>query len=210
MNLANRAKKRRAELNLTQVEVAKRAGISQQSIEAIENGKTLKPRNILGLATALDCDPKWLMLGGDIVTDYNYGARRVPILSYVQAGAFTSAAPLQEEEGNFEYILTTAELSERSFALRIRGDSMEPEFREGDIVIIDADVYPTPGEFVAAKNGNHEATFKKYRPVGIDAKGKEDFELVPLNSDYPICRSWEKPVTIIGTMVEHRIYRRKR
>ncbi|HFP9954852.1 TPA: helix-turn-helix domain-containing protein, partial [Escherichia coli] len=74
MNLANRAKKRRTELNLTQVEVAKRAGISQQSIEAIENGKTLKPRNLLALASALECDPKWLLLGGDVVTDFNYGA----------------------------------------------------------------------------------------------------------------------------------------
>lgn len=209
MNLANRAKKRRTELNLTQVEVAKRAGISQQSIEAIENGKTLKPRNLLALAAALKCDPKWLLLGGAVVTYYNYGARRVPILSYVQAGAFTNAEPILDA-GEFEYVLTTAELSEHSFALRIRGDSMEPEFREGDIVIIDTDVYPTPGEFVAASNGSHEATFKKYRPVGVGPKGEDNFELVPLNSDYPICRSWEKPVTIIGTMIEHRIFRRKR
>lgn len=209
MNLANRAKKRRLELNLTQAEVAQRAGIAQQSIEAIENGKTRKPRNLIPLAAALECDPKWLLLGGDVVTDYNYGARRVPILSYVQAGLFAAAESL-EIDGDFEYVLTTAELSERSFALRIRGDSMEPEFREGDIVIIDTEVYPTPGEFVAAGNGTHEATFKKYRPIGIDVKGKENFELVPLNSDYPVCRSWEKPVSIIGTMVEHRIYRRKR
>lgn len=209
MNLANRAKKRRTELNLTQAEVAKRAGISQQSIEAIENGKTLKPRNLLALAAALECDPKWLLLGGDVVTDYNYGVRKVPILSYVQAGAFADAEPIIDHD-DFEYVLTTAELSARSFALRIRGDSMEPEFKEGDIVIIDADVYPTPGEFVAARNGSHEATFKKYRPVGIGPQGKEDFELVPLNSDYPICRSREKPISIIGTMVEHRIFRRKR
>lgn len=209
MNLAARAKRRRTELKLTQVEVAKRAGVSQQSIEAIENGKTLKPRNLLALAAALECDPKWLLIGGDVVTDYTCGARRVPILSYVQAGAFTNAAPLIDA-GEYEYVLTTAELSERSFALRICGDSMVPEFREGDIVIIDADIYPTPGEFVTARNGNHEATFKKYRPVGIGPKGEEAFELVPLNSDYPICRSWEKPVIIIGTMVEHRIFRRKR
>ncbi|QHM71561.1 LexA family protein [Mixta intestinalis] len=209
MNLASRARKRRTELNLTQAEVAKRAGISQQSVEAIENGKTLKPRSILTLATALECDARWLLLGGDVATDYNYGARRVPVLSYVQAGAFTDAEPLPDAS-EFEYVLTTAEMSEHSFALRIRGDSMEPEFREGDIVIIDAEIYPTPGEFVVARNGCHEATFKKYRPVGQGPKGEEDFELVPLNSDYPVCRSWEKPVSIIGTMVEHRIYRRKR
>lgn len=209
MNLASRAKKRRLELNLTQAEVAKRAGIAQQSVEAIENGKTRKPRNLLQLAEALSCDPKWLLIGGDIIPDYTTGARRVPLVSYVQAGAF-SPAESPDFDGEFEYILTTADISERSFALCIRGDSMEPDFREGDIVIIDADEYPRPGEFVVARNGSHEATFKKYRPVGTGPAGEENFELIPLNSDYPSCRSWEKPVEIIGTMVEHRIFRRKR
>lgn len=37
-----------------------------------------------------------------------------------------------------------------------------------------------------------------------------DFELVPLNSDYPTLSSENTPLMIIGTMIEHRIYRRKR
>ena len=37
---------------------------------------------------------------------------------------------------------------------------------------------------MVAKNHQAEATFKKYRPRGIDADGKPIFELVPLNDDY--------------------------
>ncbi len=37
---------------------------------------------------------------------------------------------------------------------------MEPKFIEGDIVIIDPKVEPHASEFVAAINGDCEATFK--------------------------------------------------
>lgn len=40
MSLASRIRQRRQELNLTQTELAEKAGISQQSIESIENGRT--------------------------------------------------------------------------------------------------------------------------------------------------------------------------
>ncbi len=83
---------------------------------------------------------------------------------------------------------------------------MEPDFKEGDTVVIDPNIKPRPGSFVAAKNGREEATFKKYRPRSIDLLGNEVFELVPLNEDYPTMRSDEMPIEIIGTMVEHRRY----
>ena len=34
-----------------------------------------------------------------------------------------------------------------------------------------------------------EATFKKYRPRGLNEQGQQVFELVPLNEDYPSMRS---------------------
>lgn len=95
----------------------------------------------------------------------------------------------------------------------IKGDSMEPDFKEGDRVIIDPETIPKPGDFVVAKcNCNaccDEATFKKYRPRGINAQGDEIFELVPLNEDYPTFHSETMPCYIIGTMVEHRRYRKR-
>ncbi|HBL0732895.1 TPA: helix-turn-helix domain-containing protein [Kluyvera ascorbata] len=207
MSLAARFKARRLELGMTQVEVAAAAGVSQQSIESIESGRTRKPRNLLDLAKALKCSPDWLLNGKNIMPLAEVSTRRIPVLSYVQAGQLTEAKDNTDFSGEMEYVLADADVPETCFALRIDGDSMQPEFKEGDIVIIDPDLCPAPGEFVVAKNNGHEATFKKYRPLGV---GIADFELVPLNPDYPVLRSAEVPLRIIGVMIEHRIYRRKR
>lgn len=86
---------------------------------------------------------------------------------------------------------------------------MLPEFRPGDRVIIDPEMSPSPGDFVVAKNGREEATFKKYRPRGINVEGNTVFELVPLNDDYPTMRSDTEHLEIIGVLVEHRKKYRK-
>lgn len=210
VSLADRVKQKRAELGLTQVEAAEMAGIRQQSWQSIEDGKTLKPRNIIGIAKALKCDPDWLMNGGVFMPMAEVNSRRVPLISYVQAGALAEKNPIEAFDGSLEYILTDLDVSQYSFALRIEGDSMEPDFKAGDVIIVDPEIEPTPGEFVVAKNGGTQATFKKYRPTWIDPKGCQHFELVPLNDDYPVINSDQQPLTIIGVMIEHRIYRRKR
>ena len=109
-----------------------------------------------------------------------------------------------------DWLLTDIDLSDSAFALDIRGNSMLPDFNPGDRVIIDPEIAPQPGDFVAAKNGEQEATFKKYRPRGMDSHGNIIFELVPLNDDYPTLRSDVQHIRIVGTMVEHRKYRRPR
>ncbi|WP_391540669.1 LexA family protein [Lonepinella koalarum] len=71
---------------------------------------------------------------------------------------------LQDSE-DFEYILTDLDVSENAFALKIKGDSMEPDFIEGDVIIVDPKIQPHAGEFVVAVNGDYEATFKKIPSV---------------------------------------------
>jgi len=56
---------------------------------------------------------------------------------------------------------------------------------------------------VIAQNGSYEATFKKYRVIGYDEYGREEFELVPLNPDYPTLSSRDHKISIIGVMVRH-------
>lgn len=210
MSLADRVFKRRSELGITQTEAAEKAGIKQQSWASIEDGKTLKPRNIVGIAEALQCDPAWLMNGGVFLPVSEVNTRRIPLISYVQAGALATKSTIESLDGNFEYVMTDMDWSQYTFALKIVGDSMEPDFRAGDVIIVDPEIEPAPGEFVVAKNGDHEATFKKYRPTLMSHDGKQEFELVPLNNDYPTMSSVKHNIQIIGTMVEHRIYRRKR
>lgn len=209
MSLADRVKSRRLELGLTQVEASEIAEIKQQSWAAIEDGTTKKPRNILGVAKALKTDANWLLNGGDVIPVQDINLKRIPIISYIQAGALANRRPVDAIDDIYEYILTDAHTSDKAFALKVTGDSMEPDFKEGDVIVIDPEVEPMPGEFVVAANGDLEATFKKYKPLFSLTDGY-DFELIPLNSDYPISRCLSDKVRIVGTMIEHRIYRRKR
>lgn len=144
------------------------------------------------------------------VANASVGVTRIPLISYVQAGAWTEVIDNFQPGDADEWLMTDLKMSVHAFALEIKGLSMLPDFNPGDRVIIDPDVSPQPGDFVVAKNGGNEATFKKYRPRGAAGDGSVIFELVPLNEDFPSIRSDTEPLRIVGTMVEHRRYRRPR
>ena len=65
----------------------------------------------------------------------NLGAMQIPIISWVQAGTWTSESDARNLEGAVDYILTNGAHSFGTFALKVRGKSMEPEFKEGDTIL---------------------------------------------------------------------------
>lgn len=132
------------------------------------------------------------------------GKRPIPVISAVQAGLMTEVTDPYALGDGFDIEYGDSSWSVRTFALEIEGKSMLPEFREGDRVIIDPDLTARPGDFVVAKNSKEEATFKKYRVRGMNERGDQVFELVPLNEDFETMRSDLQPLRIIGVMVEHR------
>ena len=85
-----------------------------------------------------------------------------------------------------------------------------PDFEEGDWIVIDPSVKPEPGDFVVARNGEKgKVVVRKYRPKGLDSSHRMFFELLPLNEDYPVIRSHIDSVELIGTVMEHRKFRKK-
>ena len=132
------------------------------------------------------------------------GLKRVPILTYVQAGRWREAIQLPADD----YVFVSIDISPSTFGARVVGDSMMPEFKEGDLIIIDTEVDPQPTDLVMAESPEG-ITFKKYRSRGIGEDGVEVFDLVPLNPDFPTIRSDRSKVEIIGTVVEHRRTLRK-
>ena len=175
----------------------------------------------LNAARIIGCRPLWLGGDGGPMADIqepsniSYGIHipngmvGVPIITWVQAGTWRDATTRYPYGGADEYVLAHHSHGPDTFAVRIVGNSMEPEFREHDIVVIDPDVTPNPGDYVVARNHEEAAVFKKYRPRGLTIDGTPLFELVPLNADYAVIRSDEQPIQIIGTMVEHTRFRRQ-
>jgi len=218
MNLAERIKEAIAHSRKTQAQIATETNKSAGAVTQWLDGttKSLRAETAAALERATGYRAAWLVTGKgpklvDVqnVSPADLGARRIPLISYVQAGVWTDVIDNYQPGDADEYLLTDLELSGGAFALEIKGDSMLPEFKPGDRVIIDPNISPQPGDFVVAKNGDEEATFKKYRPRGVSERGDTVFELVPLNEDYPSMRSDVTPIRIVGTMVEHRKYRRR-
>ena len=213
MKVGAEIRRRRKALKWTLEELANRVDSDTGNLSRVETGKQGASEEMLRkIAHALGCTVADLFAGTEAaanVAPAPLGTRRIPLVSYVQAGHMTEAVDPYALGDADEWMLTDLDLSANAFALKIKGDSMLPEFREGDTVIIDPVVPPLPGDYVVAKNGENEATFKKYRPRGVNEQGQQVFELVPLNEDYPSMRSDITPIRIIGTMVEHRRYRRK-
>lgn len=201
-------------------------GLNQPTIQRVLSGETpnprlkttekikaavIKARQMAGLSPSPDTTSAFKPEEFDSnVTSVPFGKRPIPVISYVQAGLLTDINDPYAPGDGFAIEICEDDLGRFAFALEIEGDSMLPEFRPGDRVIIDPDVNPMPGDFVVAKNSHQKATFKKFRPRGMNEQGAQVFELVPLNEDYPTMRSDIEQLRIIGTMVEHRKkYRRK-
>lgn len=129
----------------------------------------------------------------------------VPLIDFVEAGEWAEVVdPYPAGEGSA--IPASAQVGKRSFALRIRGRSMEPTYFDGDVIIVDPDVQPVPGDDVVAKLlSEQEATFKRYR-----VRSPKEVELLPLNDLHPtLTLSSKNPGRIVGVMVEHHRYRRR-
>jgi SOS-response transcriptional repressor LexA len=202
--LASRVQMRMAVLDLTQDEVAARAGISQTAIQKIISGKTKETRKIMQLAQALECNAVWLGTGnenpetgmiavnailpglsGSIAMESNVSPGptvhgKVPLISWVQAGHASEVVDLLHPGDGYEWIDTTCQIRRHTYALRVQGDSMTPDFPEGCIIVVEPELDPLPGDFVIARNGDDEATFKQLIKDGAD------FYLKPLNERYPI------------------------
>jgi SOS-response transcriptional repressor LexA len=201
-----------------QSEMARYIGVSPQAVQKWVAGQA-EPRgkNLEMAAEFLGVTPAELKFGiaPDAVIAHSaafdenvkpalVGTRRIPVISSVQAGALRDMETPYPPGAGYAYEYTDQDLSEWAFALDVEGASMLPEFRPGDRIIVDPEVAPNPGDFVIARNGSEQATFKKYRPRGIDAAGHMIFELVPLNDDYPTLRSDTERLTVIGVVTEHR------
>lgn len=120
--------------------------------------------------------------------------KKIPVISWVQAGEWSEVVDQFQPGYAEEWIDTTATNHPNAFALVVRGDSMEPEFTDGDVITVDPGREAISGSYIIAKNGD-EATFKQ---LVID--GSSVF-LKPLNPRYPIKDMTGVEFRIIGVVV---------
>ena len=121
----------------------------------------------------------------------------VPLISWAQAGNWKEITDIHSAGQGVAFIPTTAKVGPLAFALLVRGDSMEPEFLEGSIIIVDPDREARHGSYVVAiLDKDMEATFKQ---LVLDGSRNS---LNPLNPRYPLLDMDGKKVTLCGVVVQ--------
>jgi SOS-response transcriptional repressor LexA len=153
-----------------------------------------------GMPISFFIDYEELNHGGIKIEESEVGTfqkvRKVPIISWVQAGDFNFAEdpfPLGHSD---QYTYTTMK-GANMFGLIVRGDSMEKDFPEGTEIIIDPDSEVLHEDFGIFKNvETNECTFKQLRIIG---KHKI---LHPLNDEYEdIILDEDEKYIVVGKMV---------
>ena len=202
----------RNERNLSLRDFAKLADVSHTHIDSIEKGndfRTGKPVRITNetiqkLAAALNVGESFLFelsIGKTPSSEQKRKANVIPVLGTVQAGI-----PLDAIEDILDYEELRPEMvahGEEYFALQVKGSSMEPRMREGDVVIVrkQPDVNHDDTAIVLVNGG--EATIKRIlkTEAGIFlAPNNPTFE-TKFYSNKDIA---ELPVQILGKVVELR------
>lgn len=207
MTLKNRFKIAMDRIGINQSELGRRAKVSRGTVSLWLNGTTkeLHGKNLLNAANALQVNPEWLSTGrGQMIENSELNPntspadlkKGVPLISWVQAGDWQEAIDNFHTGDGEGMIPTTKNVGDSAYALRVDGDSMEPEFMDGSIIVVDPDAEVINKCYVIAKLNGQDVTFKQYMEDGARRY------LKPMNTAYPIIDITNLEVEFCGRIVQ--------
>lgn len=197
----NNLKTARKAAGLTQAEVAAQIGISQNAYSYWENGKVkIDNESLVKLARLFGKTTDYLM---GITEHTDISVVSIPVLGAIPAGI-----PLEAIEDIIDYEeIPRSMLSggKEYFALQVKGDSMYPEFLQGDTVIVRKTPICESGDVCVVYVNGYDATLKRVRLNNEE----RSITLVPVNPAYPPRTYTQEeiasvPVSIAGVVVELR------
>lgn len=184
----------RKQKGVSQQKLADSVGVSRSTVAMWEKG-TEPSNDMLSILADYFC------VTVDYLLDRKPTGTRIPVLGRIPAGIPIEAIEdiLDWEEIPKEWVTG----DKLYFALKVRGDSMSPEYLDGDIIILRKASDCDSGKDCAVMVDGNDATFKRVRKKG------QTLILQPLNPNYnPWVYSNEEvkslPVTILGYVVEQR------
>ena len=204
MTIGERIRELRQRSGLSMQEVAERLNTTKQTVYKYETGiiTNIPSDRISAMAVMFGVSPAVIMgwqRQGDLPTGGFHGGR-IPVLGSIRAGLPQTAA---ENIIDYEEIPAEMERDGEYFALQIRGDSMEPRMRTGDVIIVRKQETVDNGDVAVVLINGDEATVKRYyrRESGVS--------LVAINPAYePLFYTPEQveelPVRVMGKVVELR------
>lgn len=208
------------EKNLKQADIVRATGKSSAAVAKWLSGQNVpKMDSLVKIARLFGVTPNWLATGqGEMSAklsiddlrqkmneiqgrengvEHANPVKMLPIINEVQAGHFTEIG----DDVFDEY--EPAHHKDGDYWLRVKGDSMTPDFNQGDLILIGRNRVAVTGNYVVALVADDpKATFKKYREC-FDGD-KPYHQLIALNEFYPTIDSRAKAFEVIGVVLEHK------
>ena len=194
----------RKEYKMSQAELAKQLKVTQQAIGKWETGKSTPDSDTLQKLAEIFKTSVDFLLGRETAVsvatsfpfeveyeDEGYG---IPVIGTVRAG-YNSLA--YNDDYGYEY--ANVRNPEDYFYLIVKGDSMEPRIKDGDLALVHKQPTLNDGDLGVIVYGDNEGTLKKFSRRG------NTIILSPFNPDYePKIISGEdlNNVYIAGKVVE--------
>lgn len=207
MDFKDRLRDLRFSRGLTLQQVADYVGLQKAAIYKYEHGLTVNPKRSLieKLATLFQVSPSYLLgindNGDEEKSDSVTKGVRIPVLGNVAAGIPITAVTDVDE---WEEIPQSMANTGNYFALRIKGQSMEPRICNGDVVIVKQQSDVDTGDVAIMLVNGDEATVKEVKKLdtGIMLIGWNTAVYSP--HFYSVKDIKSLPVRIIGKVVELR------
>ncbi len=171
--IGDRVRVARKNKGMTQGQLAAAVGIAQPTLSNLEKGKHAETVKIVEIAKTLGVRPAWLssgagpMLEGEACAlDANVSPGpdirgMLPLISWVQAGAFCDVIDcLQPGDAEAWYPCPVTH-TPNAYVLRVDGDSMFPEYRDGEMIFVDPRGGYVHGDDVIVRDPDGKATFKR-------------------------------------------------
>lgn len=199
MTVYDRIKSRRIELEMSQADLANKLGYkSRSAINKIESGlRDINQSKLSQFAEALETTPAFLMGWDDekyLSPNITEETTTFPVIGEVAAGYEHIA--LEDWSGETVEIPNTflrGRNKDEFFVLKVKGDSMYPQYQEGDFVLIlKQTTLDRSGDIGTIVYDGECATLKKIEFV----PGEDWLEMIPLNPEY-------KPKRIEGPDLEN-------
>lgn len=197
----NRIKELRVAAGLKQATLASFINVSQAALSGYETGKfEATTETYQQIANYFGVSLDYLLNHSNIRNSASTSFSKIPVLGDVAAGL-----PMMAEENivDYEEIDPAMAASGELFGLRIKGSSMEPRIKEGDVVIVRKQEDVDTGDVAVVLVNGDSATVKRIK------KETSGITLIPNNPAYdPKYYSNEDiqrlPVKIIGKVLELR------
>jgi len=196
----------------SQESLANLLGVKKQAVSNWENNKNHPDSDKLSaLCGALGVEINWLLTGVTQLTDSITSSTRMGEVTIYNLKEITDIEAAKVDGKTRPSTLPYFEASDKSFAVIIEDSSMAPEFIVGDVVIIDPEIKPVPGDRVCALvQDMNNVVFRIYKSSGLkllDDNKHSKFTLVPINDHWSPINISDNG-SLLGVMVEHKKPRR--